>query len=238
MAQRKIDIVNLALRELGHTPIESFDENDDAETADGLYDLERDSLLLSNRWSWLERRDRLTQTPLASPPGEPFTYDSGNPANDPDVPSTWTGESAARAVRRQPYLYEYRTPSLTAVVSAIYRSERADTPDAAQWTRRGELIFSDSPQLFAVYQELSSEPTFHRLFVNALELAVAARLAIPLTEDAEIEARLSARATRALRDAKRVDAQSQPVKRISTFPYVRARVGGDRLRYGYGTGGP
>ena len=222
MAQTKIDIVNLALHELGFTPIESFDESDYAETANGLYDLVRDSMLLGNPWSWLTARIRLEQTAKASPPGEPPTAD-GDPA-----------ESAQRATRRGSYREEYRIP-LTAVVQAIYAGETQSAPDTFAWERRGEFIYTNHLAVWADVRQLSAEPTFHRLFVNALELAVAARLAIPLTEDAEISADLERKARLALREAKRVDAQSQPVKRITAFPYVRARLGGDRVRYGIGS---
>lgn len=233
MAQSKLEIVNLAMRELGFNAIEAFDESDAAETADGLYDLTRDSMLLSNRWSWLERRGQLEQTPLASPPGEPATFDSGNPANVESDPDTWTGESEARLVRRGDFDFEYRTPSLTSVISAVYEQRGASAPNPQDWAKRGEFIFSDSPELFATWQELTTETTFHRLFVNALVLAVAARLAIPLTEDAEIAQDLERKARMALRDAKRVDAQSQPAARLRTFSYIDARVGGYRARYGY-----
>ena len=236
MAQNKLDIVNLALRELGHTPIEAFDESDDAETADGLYDLARDEMLLGNRWSWLERRIRFLPTALFSPPGEPATYNPNDTAspNDENDRNTWTGESDARVTRRAEFRNEFRIP-LSAIVQAVYPTVSTPTPDTFSWKRQGEFIYASRDDLFADVTQLSAEPTFHRLFVNALVLTVAARLAIPLTEDPEIAQDLERKARMALRTAKRVDAQSQPASRITSFPYVRARVGGDRVRYGVGS---
>ena len=221
MAQTKLDIVNLALRELGESAIESFDESDVAELADGHYDLVRDSMLMANRWSWLEERVALQRTALAAPPGEP---------PEPEL----DGESGQRRDRRGDWRHEYQTPGLTAIVQALYATRDDKQPDTFNWERRGEFIYTDHDAPYARIQVLTSETTFQRLFVNALVLAVGARLAIPITEDAEIATDLERKATRALRDAKRVDAQSQPVQRIQTFPYVRARVGGDRVRYGLG----
>ena len=221
MAQTKIDIVNLALRELGENAIESFDESDVSELADGHYDLVRDFMLLENPWNWLQRRVELVRTDLASPPGEP-------------PQSSTEPESAARALRRGSFSTEFRIP-LTSIVQAVYPTQTEATPDSFNWRRQGEFVYASRDRLFADVTTLSSEPTFQRLFVNALVLAVGARLAIPITEDAEIAADLERKAARALRAAKRVDAQSQPVQRITSFPYVRARVGGDRVRYGVGS---
>ena len=232
MAQTKLDILNLALHDIGETPIESIDESDVAETASGLYDLVRDDMLLGNRWSWTRRRIQLNPTALSSPPGEPPTQTeadrlAGLPRDE------WTGESDARSIRRGEYRNEYVIP-LTSVIQALYATRTAPVPDTFNWRRQGEFIHTDHNEPYADVTQLSAEPVFHRLFVNALVLATAARIAIPLTEDAEIAADLERKAALALRTAKRVDAQSQPVGRITSFPYVRARVGGYRMRYGIG----
>ena len=233
MAQTKLDIVNLALRELGESTIESFDESDVAELADGHYDLVRDSMLLGNRWSWLERHVELARTPPNAPPGEPATEtDEDRAAMRP--PNEWTGESEARRRRRAQFREEFLIP-LTTIVQAVYPTINAPTPITFGWKRQGEFIHVSHDRIWADVTQLSSEPTFHRLFVNALVLAVGARLAIPVTEDAEISRDLERKAAMALRKAKIVDAQSQPVARITSFPYVRARVGGDRVRYGIGS---
>lgn len=233
MAQNKLDIVNLALRELGHTPVEAFDESDEAETADGLYELARDEMLFGNRWSWLERRVQLTESALFSSPAEPPTEtDADRIAERPR--DEWTGESEARRTRRGSYSNEFNSP-VSAIIQAIYATRSSPTPDTFSWKRQGGFIYASREELYADVTGLSAEPTFHRLFVNALVLTVAARLAIPLTEDPEIAQDLERKARMALRTAKRVDAQSQPASRITSFPYVRARVGGDRVRYGVGS---
>ena len=234
MAQTKIEIANDALLEIGFNTIEAFDESDDAIIVDRLYDLERDAMLLGNRWSWLRRRVELSPTALASPPGEPFTETSEDRAAMRPR-EQWTGESEQRRIRRGQDRNEFRIPSITSIVQAVFPDNTRGTPDVFGWRRSGEFVYASRDRLWADVIELSSEPTFHRLFVNALVLSVAARIAPALTEDPEISSEKRRLADLATRKAQLVDAQSQPAKRITSFPYVRARVGGDRVRYGIGS---
>ena len=227
-----LDIANAALSQLGEEGIEFFDDerpgpdpadpntptSDVLAALDPLEDNQRavltiypqvkEELLAEHPWTWLQKRSALEATE----------------DHDRDL---LLDEAAKLAY---PFRYRWHNPAyLTGSIRGVYRGsfERLDTH---AWVPQGGVLFTDYTPALIIWQDSAvAETAFPRLFVNALVLKLAARLAIPITYDVETARVKTEEARLALMNAKRVDSQSHLSDAIEDFPFVEARhegVGG------------
>lgn len=235
-----VEISNAALNALGGTPIQALPErgtmrpdpveDPDAFTAFALrfsqtalmagatYYIHRDALLASYPWSWARRRVQLDER-------------------------TATAEEAQGAAPL--YRYTFWLPAgadaLGVGARAIYRRKDDQRPQVRGWARYGRQgITADYRPLWADYIEDVGEEQWPPLVVKALELKLAQEWAYFVTDQANLKRDYAAEYKMAFREAKRVDAQSEPSKRVHDLPLINARFAGgysDRLERTVG-GGP
>ena len=218
-----LEIANAALSQLGEEGIEALrDEQATAFATDDtaqilasldpyednqravltIYPQVKEELLAEHPWTWLQKRQALEATD---------DHDRDLLPNEADRLA-------------YPFRYRWHNPAyLTGSIRGVYRGsfERLDTHC---WVPQGGVLFTDYTPALIIWQDSSiAETAFPRLFVNALVLKLAARLAIPITYD-ENTARLKTEEARlALMNAKRVDSQSHLSEAIDEFPFVEAR---------------
>lgn len=170
-----------------------------------IYPQVRDASLAMHPWSWLMQRAALAPA---------------DPAED----------------REHPYRYRWRHPSpYFGVIRALYDRADADTPRVGDWAVEGQVVRTSFSPVWARYPREVSEPVWALLFTNAVILALAARLAIPVAFDMDLKSRLNTDAEAAFIDAKKADTQSQPNEVVQDFEMVAAHTGGyDGLSYRHG----
>ena len=111
-----------------------------------------------------------------------------------------------------PYRYRWLKPRPEiGVIRALYQSGGGRVrPQVEGWRPEGEHVYTDFTPATIVYQSIRDEAVWPQLFVNAVVLALAGRLALPITYDIDTARMVEQRADRALANAKRVDSQSHP----------------------------
>lgn len=214
MADR-LSIVNAALADIGDYPMEFESEEAAAEfTADGTIDPEDDTqrlvgslypqvkntLLNAHPWSWLTARDMLVLSP----------------AQGRDNIDAW------------PYRHRYQQPrQRIGNIRAVFDRAETDAVRVDGWVVQGAFIFASFNPAWIEYQRDVGEEAYPDLFVNALTLALTARLSFARTQDLDTLRVYERLAEAALNDASRVDGQSHPTFSLQKFDFIDARVGLD-----------
>lgn len=219
MASR-LDIIDSALAELAQEPIEDdpldarFAESEEAEeelttlledeTAQAVYRIYpqvKESLLTAHPWTWLQETSALTAA-------NPHDRDTAGPAG-----MAW------------PFRYRWNHPNPGAGgLRALYQGPLGmeHSPRTHGWRPQGDFIYTDFTPVVAVYQADKPETAWPQLFVNAVVLALAARLALPITYDENTMRSFRQLAADALADAARVDSQSHLPESITSFGFTDA----------------
>ena len=211
MASSDIDICSQALELLGIPAISSFDENPVAATCQRFYDTTINYLLGRYPWRFAQKTAQLDRQ-----------------ANDP--------------VAHWKFQYTFPTDIVAPGVYALFESNRTGTNPIKDYTlglndQQQAVILSDRRELWMVYTirlpEAQWPPHFYRLAV----FAMAAILAIPLTEDPDKDSVWQAKAYGTpqeggeggfLANAKRIDAQQAPAAPIQDYTLMQAHQGGLR----------
>ena len=202
MASR-LEIVNLALAELGEEAIASYPEpgeqivDENAGYVVAVYPPARNRILAANNWSWAQTRAQLTATGR-------------------ERQASW------------PFEHEWNQPDAVGAVRALYdRNDAMAEPMQTDWIAQGPYIYTDFNPVWADYQRLDlDEEVFPPLVVDALQSELCARLALPIKEDIDSERVYRQQAREALKEAVRVDAQAVPVLHLTGFGYIEAHFGG------------
>ena len=211
-----IELINKALARISELPLEFeseaaraafgtqglFDPEDDVQrVASSIYPAVRVSLLYAHPWSWNTQRHVLIPVPYAD--------------TEPDPESAW------------PYTNRYRLPDPEVYsIRSVHQRYAPEQPRTEGWDAQGGFLFAGFDAHFVVSQRDVDEQSWPKLFEVAVEWQLAAELAMPLKEDVETMNAYLQIAERKLHDAKRVDAQSHPVKVIPRFSWDEARVAG------------
>ena len=199
-----------------------------------IYPQVRADMLNAHPWTWLEEQrqlaaagdpERRTLAAARSPGQEPIA----GPGHDRDATDEdgFVLSDAERA--RFPYRYRWLKPHPEiGVIRAVYQgdSSRSGRPQVDGWRPEGRFVYTDFTPVTLVYQSVVAEETWPQMFVNAMVLALAARLALPITYDLDTKRTVSADAARALSNAQRVDSQSHPPEVITDFGFVQAHLTG------------
>ena len=228
----RLQIINSALSDVGGRPLQS-DPIDVVGVSGGtstqlnrlgntvalLYPQVREASLAEHPWSWLMETASLVgipnpRRPESAPQGEPLPA-----ANE------WPGE---------PYRFRWRHPSPTlGAVRAMFDRLNSDTPRVGDWKVEGRTVFTTFTPAVARFPREVSEPVWPQLFVNAVILRLAERLAVPVAFDMELQSRFRVMADAAFTSAKKVDTQSQPNEQITSFGFVDAHLGGTGSGYSH-----
>ena len=170
-----------------------------------IYPQVKEELLTEHPWTWLQKRQALQATD----------------DHDRDLLLDEADKLA------YPFRYRWHNPAyLTGGIRGVYRGS-FDRLDTHCWLPQGGVLFTDFTPALILWQDSSlAETAFPRLFVNALVLKLAARLAMPITYDQETARLKTEEARLALLNAKRVDSQSHLSEAIDEFPFVDARHDG------------
>ena len=221
MASR-LDIINSALAELAQEPIEadpldqqidtddltSLLEDETAQSVYRIYPQVKADLLNAHPWTWLTIQRNL----LGADPHD------RNLVPDGSEHKAW------------PHRYRWNKPRPEiGSIRALYVGPvvMEDRPQVSGWRVEGEHIFTDFSPVIITYQGEIAEETWPQMFVNAVVLALASRLSLPITYDIDTARLLERRAETALTNAKRIDSQSHPPEAITDFSFVTAHWGGD-----------
>ena len=218
----RLSIANDALVELGQFPLEFatpedaavfgeagiIDEEDtNQQRIKSIYPQVRNTMLNAHPWSWLTER----HTPQASP----------KPASD---------------MSPEQFRYALTYPWVSSV-RAVFERGQPGTARPDGWEIRGGYLYSFFPIETIADQRQTAEEAWPQLFVTAVVLALAARLAMPILYDQDVARWYRQQAELALNDALRVDAQSTPALSIPVHTWLEARWNGvyggraDRRRY-------
>lgn len=186
-------ICNLALGNIGKDDISSIDEaSAEARTCKKFYDIVLDTTLQAYPWRWAGKTLSLAETTN-------------------DKPNRW--------------LYAYQRPSDCLMVRRLVDESMVDympydvgiKSGGHDYTLEGRTIYCDlSPAYLQYTQRLTDPAMFPPMFVDALGMALAARIAYPITRDLKIRADAVTLASQAMEAAKMADANEQ--RETSDFP--------------------
>lgn len=170
------DVINIALRRIGATPITSLtDGSDSANAADDIYTEVRDDLLRSNPWNFATKRVKLAQSSVAPV----FEFDFAYP-----LPSDWL-----------------RTVSIhdndASHGTILFRMEDNNGQNS---------IITSSSEIWMRYIYRETNPDkWSTDFRTAVEYSIAQALSIVLTSSNTLEETMSKHATRTLARARSSD---------------------------------
>ena len=209
----RLSNINAALAELREYPLEfesaaaaaAFGdqgvvdpEDDNQVITAAIYPQVRASLLNAYPWSWLTERQVLI----------------AQPARGDENAEAW------------PYPNRYRLPNPSVGnLRAVYDKLVSDRPRPDGWRVQGGYLYASFEVGYIEDQRQVDETVFPQLFENALILTLASRFAMPLIQDIDTMRIYAQLAERALRDAKRVDAQGHPAAVLPRFEWEEARQG-------------
>lgn len=89
----------------------------------------------------------------------------------------------------------------------------------------GWILANTTPLLVRYIYQNTNVTTYDPLLVQALEYAMAAKMALPLTGNATIQANMEALYANALKQARAVDGQDNPPETYGDSPLLSARYG-------------
>lgn len=209
MAASAVDICSQALDLIGGpAPITSFTDNNVAAVCGRLYDTEMNALLGGYPWRFAMKHADL-QRESTTPAGR-YTYEFTMPT---DIV--------------QPGVFE------------LYRSNSIGEPTFSDYTlglnaNGGQVILTDEAALFMVYTIRPPESQWPPHFYKLATLAMAAKVAKPVTEDQNTAEYWFERAFGVPSDngqggyfgvAKHIDAQQAPMQSIQDFTLIAAHQG-------------
>lgn len=194
-----VSIASNALLRLGADPLSSFDEAD----ADGS-NIER-ARLASNLWPTVRRRVLRG--------------------------STWNCALRRILLSRDatppPFSYAYRYLLPSDWLRTVYVGR---TPyDRLDFKSENRYIHCDNEELPILYVFDNENPaTYDAALVDALELAMAAAMAYPVTKSTSLAAELQQITRDALAQARALDGQDDPPQTFGDSPLMASRFGGHR----------
>lgn len=147
---------------------------------------------------------------------------------------------AENATNKHPgYLYAYQEPAdlafLVAVEYPADTGQRVVMQSQAQFERMGGLIYSNVANAVGVYTSLDiTEIDFSEQFAMAVELHLAARIAVPITKKQDLEDKL-ARSANAYVNTAIANYRNQQGR---TYGHEYSETDATRGGYGHGYGGP
>lgn len=160
MTDSRIDIANQALARLGEDPISAFDEDTFAAAKVALlYEPTILSLLSAKDWFWARVRATLAEDAAA------------------DTPSGWD---------RGFLLPSLRTDRVGPPLS-VYSSAMTGAPASFAYEIKGKWLFTNATTCVIEYTQRKNEAYWPGYFVALAAEAVAATLALPITENASKE---------------------------------------------------
>lgn len=174
-----VAICSLALAQLGQAPITSLL---DPETAQEQlcaqhYDIARRALLSDSEWSFAT-----------------FRFVSSQVNNPPEPNEHWG------------FGYVHALPGDTLRVLEVRRNPRQDTRNETQWQVEGNNIITDADTIYVrAIKDITDASRFTPQFITALVPRLAAELCIPITQNMELHASLSALALAKRNEAANVD---------------------------------
>lgn len=200
-----IDICSNALLLLGARPIQSFDDGTDASTLCA-------NLYPSTKESILSRHDwrfTITKRQLALSSTAPVSF--------------WD--------------YQFQLPSdrLTDGVIKMFDSDAASAPVYKNFEILGDKLMTDVDEAWIDYQTTSVESAWPPYFVELMEYAMAARLAYPITDQANLAQQMKETAFGTAAEvmngglfalAKSRNSRENPPQRLEDFTLVNARFSG------------
>ena len=204
MAEDRITRTSNALRELGEGAIELVDGeldefDDDAHNALAVFDECVPVALYLPAWSWLVRRRELQKV-------------VGVPDPDTGIPPTWHRFGLP--------------PNEVGQIQALYQSLDEDArPVATGWRRIHGFIYADFEPCYLEYLEALPPEQWPPVFGALFRLLLLSRLALQVLQDVQMAAMYQQMYDKALKDTRRVDAQSGPARRAKGYGYLDARFG-------------
>jgi hypothetical protein len=212
MADSKEDIASQALTRLGEGTISSFDE--DTETAESvaqLYEPTILSLLARYPWRWAKARSVLSKDGAVTPANE------------------W----------RFAFLMPTARIDRAGAPLAVFNSTSLRAPEVFDWELEGKHIFTNFDTIVIEYIARKPESEWPGYFIELAREALAAALALPVTENASKEEFHSVKAFGSASEkmegglmgaAIRADARSHPTPSLldASDPITEARFGGSR----------
>ena len=216
--ETRLSVANQALAAIGQGPVKNFsDATKTAKIVSSLYDNVIKGLLLHRPWSWTQRRVALTR----------LTNESDQPVAE--------------------YRHAFGMPDdrLGDALIALFSNAKSDIPMTADWEIHGDRLFANVEELWAEYQINIEEAHWPYNFTMAAIYNLAAEIAIPITQDTELESKMrfkfegdpAQRRLGYLQRAESEDYRGQPQKAILNKPLVDAHYGyGGYSQYYYGRG--
>jgi hypothetical protein len=212
MADSREDVASQALARLGEGAISSFDEDTDAaEKVAQLYEPTVLAQFGRYPWRWAQQREVLSKDGAAVPLNE------------------WR------------YAYLMPTLRLTRVGAPlrVFNSTVLRAPEVFDWELEGKHIFTNYETLVIEYVARKPESVWPGYFEEMIVEALAARLALPITENASKEELHSVKAFGNASEkmegglfgaAMRADARYMPTPSLldASDPVTEARFGGSR----------
>lgn len=160
MASSREDIASQALARLGEPAISSFSEaTDTAEKVNQLYEPEILNLLSRYQWQWASKRAALSIDGAISPANE------------------WQYGFALPAARTEIVGHPYR----------VYNSTQLNAPEIFDYEIEGQHILTNETTIVIEYTQRKTESLWPGYFERLAVEAVAATLALPITENASKE---------------------------------------------------
>lgn len=194
----KINIINLALANIGQDTITSADQDSaTARTSNLMYDVVRRNLLRAHDWTFALRWADLTASTVESP------YDH--------LPYVYAQPSDCLFIKR--ITYSGTAPHVKLPNYQLFTSSNAN-----------KLIATplDGARAFYVRDE-QNETLFDDLFVACFADLLAAELAVPLAGDSQLAAQMYQKYAEQLRQARITNKVEQPERPLPTSEFLEAR---------------
>ena len=133
------------------------------------------------------------------------------------------------------WTYQHALPPDRLLLRQLFASSSVGASPVTEYEIFGPRVHSDQPDLWADYQVATDPALWPPYFRDVARHALAAALAVPVTESTERAEFYTRRAFGTpgeggmgglMGAARRLDAQQQPPQRIEDFPLITARMGG------------
>lgn len=193
----KLEIINLALLEIGDTKLENINETGaGAISARSFYDLVVNSIFSSEyTWRFADKKANLARS--ATPP-----------LDSPESNET---------LGNYGFRYAYQLPADYLKVWKV-NGGRHDRFEIV-----GDKIFTDQRELVLDYTRRTPESTWPPYFQSAVVYALAARIAMPVTENSNLRQQLEQLAEIEIKKARTTDARNRPNKVNRYSAFINAR---------------